>query len=174
LSITVVDNLKTNIVQTVGADVDWETSTEAARESVTLVKNEDKALPLSRTAKVLLTGPAYDSLVSQTGSWSFHWQGPLSNDEFTKGITVAFAMSSGEMTAPENVKLEARGPKFDSENLNDVEMDDILSIANTVDVIIVCVGEGTYAEKPGDIDDLSMAQGQVLETTPYFLTAVLT
>ena len=35
-------------------------------------------------------------------------------------------------------------------------------------VFIVCVGEGTYAEKPGDIDDLSLPQGQV--EVNYILT----
>ena len=27
--------------------------------------------------------------------------------------------------------------------------------------IIVCIGEGAYAEKPGDIDDLALPNGQV-------------
>lgn len=35
-----------------------------------------------------------------------------------------------------------------------------LGLAAAADVVIVCLGEGTYAEKPGDISDLSLSQGQ--------------
>ena len=35
---------------------------------------------------------------------------------------------------------------------------EIASLAAAADVIVVCVGEGTYEEKPGDIDDLALPQ----------------
>jgi beta-glucosidase len=65
------------------------------------------------------------------------------------------------------VKFEARGPSFTSSDLSGVDIAEILSEASAMDVIVVCVGEGTYAEKPGDIDDLSMSQGQVRTTLEY-------
>ena len=33
-------------------------------------------------------------------------------------------------------------------------------MASNADYTVACIGEGTYAEKPGDIDDLSIAEGQ--------------
>lgn len=36
----------------------------------------------------------------------------------------------------------------------------MLSAADAADVIVVCIGEETYTEKPGDIDDLNIAAGQ--------------
>ena len=32
--------------------------------------------------------------------------------------------------------------------------------AARADVVIACIGEETYTEKPGDIDDLALARGQ--------------
>lgn len=37
----------------------------------------------------------------------------------------------------------------------------ISSASPPLEFLVVCVGEGTYEEKPGDIDDLALAQGQV-------------
>src|SRR5215203_1756609 len=48
---------------------------EAARESVVLLKNQNNILPLSKTAKVLVTGPTADSLISLNNGWTYVWQG---------------------------------------------------------------------------------------------------
>ncbi len=50
-------------------------SLEAARESLTLLKNTDNILPLSKTSKVLVTGPTADSLISLNNGWTYVWQG---------------------------------------------------------------------------------------------------
>src|SRR5689334_10990287 len=50
-------------------------SLDAARESLTLLKNSDNILPLSKTSKVLVTGPTADSLVSMNNGWTYVWQG---------------------------------------------------------------------------------------------------
>jgi beta-glucosidase-like glycosyl hydrolase len=50
---------------------------EAARDSIALVKNEDKALPLKLEAgqTVVLAGKGCNSLVRQAGGWTLHWCG---------------------------------------------------------------------------------------------------
>src|SRR5436190_8679253 len=48
---------------------------QAARESMTLLKNANNLLPLAKTAKVLVTGPTADSLVSLNNGWTYVWQG---------------------------------------------------------------------------------------------------
>lgn len=55
------------LVGSVGQDSDWELALNASRESITLLKNVGQLLPLPRTANLLVTGPACDSLVAQTG-----------------------------------------------------------------------------------------------------------
>ena len=47
----------------------------AAQESMTLLRNQNNTLPLSSTAKVVVTGPSADSMTNQLGGWSVSWQG---------------------------------------------------------------------------------------------------
>src|SRR5215469_15702552 len=46
----------------------------AAQESMTLLRNQG-TLPLSPSAKVVVTGPSADSMTNQLGGWSVSWQG---------------------------------------------------------------------------------------------------
>src|SRR5205085_5602864 len=50
-------------------------SLQAARESLTLLKNTNGLLPLARDRKVLVTGPTANSLVSLNNGWTYVWQG---------------------------------------------------------------------------------------------------
>lgn len=79
-----------SLTDTVGSDGDYELSLDAARESIVLLSNgaDNDILPIRTSSRVALGGPTCDSLPSQSGGWSFHWQGALSNDEFTKGVTI--------------------------------------------------------------------------------------
>src|SRR5690606_30330143 len=43
---------------------------QAVRESLVMLKNKEGLLPLSRTAKVLVTGDGADSIGKQAGGWS--------------------------------------------------------------------------------------------------------
>jgi beta-glucosidase len=50
-------------------------SLEAARESMTLLKNAGGLLPLAKNRKVLVTGPTADSLIPLNNGWTYVWQG---------------------------------------------------------------------------------------------------
>jgi beta-glucosidase len=79
------------LVATVGQDADWELATDTARESMTLLKNDDSTLPFANSEQdfsIFVTGPTCDSLVRQTGGWSLHWQGAKLDSEFTRGTTI--------------------------------------------------------------------------------------
>ena len=52
-----------------------QTPLQAARESFVLLKNDKNTLPLSTNTKVLLTGPAANSVSALHGAWSYSWQG---------------------------------------------------------------------------------------------------
>ncbi|OLB73799.1 MAG: hypothetical protein AUI14_25255 [Actinobacteria bacterium 13_2_20CM_2_71_6] len=66
-----VDASKANAAVTAGRDA----TLKAAQESITLLRNENKLLPLSSGAKLVVTGPSADSMTNQLGGWSVSWQG---------------------------------------------------------------------------------------------------
>ncbi|PYS76285.1 MAG: beta-glucosidase, partial [Acidobacteria bacterium] len=59
----------------IGLPASRQLSLQAARESMTLLKNDDNLLPLDKNRKVLVTGPTADSLVALNNGWTYVWQG---------------------------------------------------------------------------------------------------
>jgi beta-glucosidase len=142
------------LLKTVGSDGDWELSLNVSRDTLTLLKNSGGALPLNaKQDHVLVTGPTAASIVAQAASWTFHWQGASSDSEFQRGITILDAVKQ----AFTNVEY-VPGPAMNSSSYT-LDEATISTLAN-IDAVVVCVGEGTYAEKPGDIDDLALPAGQ--------------
>src|SRR5213083_3423101 len=66
-----VDANAANAAVTAGRDA----TLSAAQESMTLLRNQNNTLPLSSSAKVVVTGPSADSMTNQLGGWSVSWQG---------------------------------------------------------------------------------------------------
>ena len=52
---------------------------QAADESMTLLRNQNNALPLSSGSHVVVTGPNADSIPDTLGGWSVSWQGVFDN-----------------------------------------------------------------------------------------------
>lgn len=127
-----------------------EKSLQAAKESITLVKNEN-ILPLSTSSKILVTGPGANSLNYLNGGWTHTWQG----DE-TKYNTV------GKNTIEEALKLLSNnitymeGSSLDS-NINTAAT---LIEAKNHDVILICLSEDPAAEGPADINLLDFPEAQ--------------
>lgn len=150
------------ITATVGQASDWAASLDAARASITLAKNFQHVLPLSNTTKVFLTGPTANSSISQTGGWSLHWQGIYFDwEDATQKVTVADGFLRGLTTVPASQVNYYPGVGIDDMDLSHIDTAAVAAAVAASDVIVVCVGEGTYAEKPGDINDLALAKGQV-------------
>jgi beta-glucosidase len=123
---------------------------ETAEESITLLKNEG-ILPLSKSSKVLVCGPAANSLTLINGAWTRTWQGTDEKYEDASRNTIYEAL---QILNP-NTQYAA-GATLDS--LTGVS--EILAKANSADVIVVCLSELPSTEKPGDIEDLSMPAAQ--------------
>ena len=125
----------------------------AAAESITLLKNNDAILPLSKNKKILVTGPTANSMKFLNGGWTFTWQGEKADefekDEFT--ILEAFENKIGK----ENV-IYAKGVEI----FKEVNIAEAVKKAQSVDVIILCVGEHNYTETPGDIMGLAITKPQ--------------
>jgi beta-glucosidase len=128
---------------------------EAARESITLLKNEG-ILPLAKNSKVLLAGPTGNSLAPLHGSWSYSWQGSEEGKypKSTRTIEQALVKRLG---TDKVVSLSV--PGFDQAANYDVRT--LASAAEGVDVIVLALGENAYAESPGALDELSMPAEQV-------------
>eukprot|EP00307_Rebecca_sp_RCC1486_P013478 CAMPEP_0119434146 /NCGR_PEP_ID=MMETSP1335-20130426/50521_1 /TAXON_ID=259385 /ORGANISM="Chrysoculter rhomboideus, Strain RCC1486" /LENGTH=1088 /DNA_ID=CAMNT_0007460001 /DNA_START=24 /DNA_END=3290 /DNA_ORIENTATION=+ len=128
-----------------------------------------RALPLdpSTLLHVLVTGPTANSRVSQSGGWSIHWQGACDDAEFQgQGETITEALMR---LLPRTTRVtHTRGCSFEVPShaqatceIDEADMERTLRAARTADVAIVAIGEESYTEKPGDIDDLSLHQGQL-------------
>ena len=131
----------------------------AARECLTLLKNEQSRLPLAKTAKVLVTGPGAHQLSTLNGGWTLTWQGDQESLYPPEKDTILEAIQ--KKLGSDRVKY-APGVGFDSvEDLNGA-----LHLAAEVDVIIACLGEPSYCETPGNITDLTLsaAQRTLIET----------
>ena len=126
---------------------------EAALESIVLLKNEKKTLPLSKKAKVLVTGPTANLLSALNGGWTGTWQGDEPEYDTPGKPTILEAIQN--KIGKENVTF-VEGTTFDK----NVNTEKAATAAEQADVIIACVGEYSYTEKPGDIDDLTLPKAQ--------------
>jgi beta-glucosidase len=120
---------------------------QAARESIVLLENRRSTLPLSprRTRHVLVTGPSADSAVNQLGGWSIGWQGANVPGEVPDVTTVK-----------EGVE-QAAGPGVD---VSFAPGDAAVAAARHADAVVVAVGEGPYAEGPGDTETAALPADQ--------------
>ena len=128
-------------------------SLAAARESMTLLKNDQGTLPLRKDQKVLVTGPTADSLISLNNGWTYVWQGnnPALYPKDRPTILGALKAAGG------NNVTYVPGTTLDKE----IDINAAVSAARTADVVVVCVGEGSYAETPGNITDLTLDEPQL-------------
>ncbi|HAP61022.1 MAG TPA: beta-glucosidase, partial [Cytophagales bacterium] len=71
-----------------------ETARQAARESITLLKNQDDILPLPSGAKVLVTGPNANSMRTLNGGWTYTWQGDRTDQFVSDELTIVEALQN--------------------------------------------------------------------------------
>lgn len=127
----------------------------AAQEAMTLLKNENNILPLSKNKKILVAGPSANSIAPLNGCWSYTWQG---NQE---QWYPADSKTIGEMISEKNTGstaiISVKG--FDSPQNFDTAL--LKKSAEAADVIVLCLGENAYAESPGNIRDLALPENQM-------------
>jgi beta-glucosidase len=138
----------------VGCKAFTDVALEAARESVTLLKNKNGVLPLRKGKRILVTGPNADRLSVLNSGWTYTWQGddekqyPQEKDTILEGIVKKFGKDKVTYVP---------GCTFDKE----VDIEAAVKKAKEVDFIIACMGEDAYCETPGNIDDLSLPEVQL-------------
>jgi beta-glucosidase len=111
----------------------------AVRQSLVLLKNDKRTLPLARTAKrIHVAGRNADDIGNQCGGWTISWQGQ-SGAVTTGGTTILAALRAAAGDGRVTYAKDGAG-------------------AAGADVGVVVVGETPYAEYKGDRDDLSLSQ----------------
>ncbi|HXB07642.1 MAG TPA: glycoside hydrolase family 3 N-terminal domain-containing protein [Puia sp.] len=132
-----------------------ELALQAARESMTLLKNEGDILPLRTGARLLVAGPAARSISALNGCWSYTWQG---KDErwYPAGSKTIYDALTGRFGA-DHVNTTAVAGFTSPANYDTVALK---SAAGGADAIILCLGENAYAESPGTIPDLALPEEQ--------------
>jgi beta-glucosidase len=144
-------------------------SLEAARESLVLLKNDKNILPLAKNKKVLVTGPTADSHISLNNGWSWVWQGseeslyPLEKPTIQKAIEQKLGGRNFEFVQGTRITRPPNSPSNSTPTDLDVEVDVKKAVdeAKDSDVVVLCLGEGSYTETPGNITDLTLPETQL-------------
>ena len=130
----------------------------AALESEVLLKNEG-VLPLRENARILVTGPNANSLRTLNGGWSYTWQGNA--DAFVPQYNTIFEALQKRFPKASyvpGVEYDNAGGSWQSENASGIAR--AVLAARVADVVVCCVGENTYCETPGNMDDLNLSENQ--------------
>ncbi len=129
-------------------------SLQAAREAITLLKNQGNLLPFQKNMRVLVTGPTADSLVALNNGWTYTWQGgksglyPKTYPSLRQAVETK--IGSGNM-------LYVPGAGIDKA----IDINQAIDAATQADAIVLALGENSYAEIPGNIDDLTLPEAQL-------------
>ena len=129
----------------------------AAVESEVLLKNEG-VLPLKGTERILVTGPNANTLRAMNGGWSYTWQG--SADDFVPQYNTFFEALFDRFPGKVRWVPGVVYDKSDWQKDINVGIQQAVSAARSADVIVACVGENSYCETPGNMDDLNLSANQ--------------
>lgn len=129
------ENLQTKQTETGSAEY-RAVAEKLVEESLVLVKNDNNTLPLKNGTKVYITGPAADHAQAQCGGWTIGWIESPTKD--IKGVTTI------------QKAFETYAADYGIEVITDPER------ASEADVVLLCVGEKSYAEGYGDTADLQL------------------
>lgn len=131
----------------------------AALESEVLLKNEGGILPLKGTERILVTGPNANSMRTLNGGWSYTWQGDadtFASDHNT--ILEAIRNRFPNVKYVPAIEYAQGWGEWEKETVTGIA--EAVSAARTCDVVIACVGENSYCETPGNMDDLNLSANQ--------------
>ncbi len=137
---------------------------QAAEESEILLKNQDNILPIKKGEKILLAGPNANSMRCLNGGWSYSWQGDRADDCAQEYNTIYEALcnkygKSNIIYEPGVTYKTAGGSEWWEENTPEIQK--AVNAAAKADVIIACIGENSYCETPGNLNDLTLSRNQI-------------
>jgi len=120
-----------SLITKIGSPDHRKIAKQAVRESLVLLKNKNKVLPIDKaTQKIVVVGEHADNSGLQSGGWTVNWQGTKEN---YKGAT----------TILDGIKKQSKGKVIYDKDATGNHFD--------ADLAIIVVGENPYAEFFGDI-----------------------
>jgi beta-glucosidase len=126
------------------------------------LKNENDILPLSNNKKILVTGPNANSMRSLNGGWSYSWLGDKTEQYAGEYNTILEAVRKnvGEKNViySPGVAWVETGKYWEEK---EISIKAAVRAARKADYILLCVGENSYTEKPGDTHDLALSDLQI-------------
>lgn len=151
---------------------------KSAAESITLLKNNNDILPLTKDKSILLIGPAANDLNVLNGAWTHTWQGINKNyNNNFPTILDQMKISFDNVTYFEGSRMYMKNGDEADTSVDDLEK--AVDIVDNYDAVIVCLGELPSTERPGDIYTLDMPEEQKnivkalsKKDTPIILTLV--
>jgi len=130
---------------------------DAAHEAMTLLKNKNNILPLSKSTKVLVAGPSAQSITALNGCWSYVWQG--NQEQWYPADSKTILQAVTDKIGSANVTTTSVKGFDSSANYNIAKLS---ASAAGADVIILCLGENAYAESPGNTRELALPEDQII------------
>jgi beta-glucosidase len=160
---------KPEAIKRIGLPDSRQVSLQAAQESMTLLKNSHGLLPLAKDRRILITGPAADSLIPLNNAWTYVWQGSepslYPKDRPTIRQAIEAKIGAANVTYAPGTRIMRRpNSRSNSTPTNIEEEVDIpaaVTAAQNADVVVLCLGEGSYTETPGSISDLTLGEPQL-------------
>ncbi len=132
-----------NLQASVGSPAHRAVARECVRQSIVILKNQGRVLPLAKGAKRLhIGGKSADDIGNQCGGWTIDWQGK--SGAVTTGGTTLF-QAIRQSVSPATQVTFARDGRGGA----------------GADVGIAVIGETPYAETVGDRQDLRLAPEDV-------------
>jgi beta-glucosidase len=95
------------------------------------------------------------------GGWSYSWQGEKVEEFAAQYNTIYEALQNkfgeGNVRYEPGVTYKMEGQYYEE---NTPEIQKAVAAASGVDYIILCVGENSYCETPGNLDELTLSENQ--------------
>jgi beta-glucosidase len=133
-----------------------------AAESITLLKNSNNILPLRKGSKLLVAGPNANSMRTLNGGWSYTWQGERTDEYAGNYNTILEAVQKefgvGNVQYTEGVVYKMKGQYYED---SVTSIDSAVQAAMNADYILLCLGENSYTETPGNLNELGLSNNQV-------------
>ena len=132
-----------------------ELALQSAEEAIVLLKNDGLQLPIKADQTLFVTGPTAATMRSLNGGWTYSWQGENADrflaDKFPTIVEALQTKFDGRVQY-------AAGVTFGEDTLADI--DRALGLAAGADVIVACLGESSYTEVEGNINNLDLPEDQ--------------
>ena len=126
-----------------------------------LLKNDNSLLPLRPGMKLFVTGPTANSMRSLNGGWSYSWQGHIADAYAKDHNTILEALQqrfgNDNIIYRPTVTFDEKGSWQSELRCTDAEFAEAAVCAVKADALILCIGENSYCETPGNLSDLHLS-----------------